>query len=127
MKNVCSPGNWVRLACDPPVGFVFELRPRETTRSRGSATLQSVVNPDLGVGVNLGIGVNLGQRRRAGRFMPRAFSTRRPPHYLNANPIACLRAGEGEVEGAAFFDLAFGPDAAAMGQDDVFDDGKTEA
>jgi hypothetical protein len=38
-----------------------------------------------------------------------------------------LRSWQGEVERAAFAGLAFDPDAAAVGLDDVFDDGQTQA
>jgi len=34
--------------------------------------------------------------------------------------------GEGEVEGGAVAELAFGPDAATVALDDVFDDGQAE-
>ena len=37
------------------------------------------------------------------------------------------RQGQGEVEGLAGAEFAFGPDAAAVGQDDVLDDGQAEA
>jgi hypothetical protein len=53
MKNVCSPHNWLRLALRPSIWVRFGPRPRETTRPRGSATLQSAANLDPGIGVNM--------------------------------------------------------------------------
>src|SRR5271157_6266875 len=77
-------------------------------------------------------------RLRDGRFLP----ARKAP--VQESVVGCLgfqlqlrfpfsghgrgrRQGQGEVEDGAFAEFAFGPDASAVGQDDVLDDGQAEA